>query len=124
MISQARRISAISCASLIIRQPAVTGVPFTSCIAGAALPISSANVNGIISSMPIFPVVTPRSFRIVATRAEGDSCSSQARTSLPIFTCSSARAFSNAGVTQAGSPSRVMTQPKKRSEIPQRAPVK
>ncbi len=115
---------AISWASLIIRQPAVTGVPFTICMAGAALPMLSANVKGMVSSMPILPVVTPRSFRIAAKSAEGDSCSSQARTSLPIFTCSSARAFSNAGVTQAGSPSRVMTQPKNRSDSPQCAPVK
>ena len=37
VISQARRISASSCASLIMRQPAVTGVPLVDPRAGAAL---------------------------------------------------------------------------------------
>ena len=83
----------------------------------------SAKTNGIVSSMPIRPAAF-RSRRIPATSAYGDSCSSQARTSLPMRICSSARAFSKAGVTQAGSPSRVRTAPKKRSLLPHSAPVK
>src|SRR5450432_2182245 len=59
-----------------------------------------------------------------ATRANGLSSSCQARTSPPIWICSSPRAFSNAGVIQAGSPSAVITAPKKRSLRHHSAPVK
>ena len=124
VISLARRINASSWASLIIRQPAVTGVPVRRRAAGAAAPISFANVKGIVSSMPMSPAADPPSLRIAATSANGLWSSSHGLTSRPIWICSRARASSKAGVTQAGSPSRVRTAPKNRSLSPHWAPVK
>ena len=85
--------------------------------------MASAKAKGIVSSIPTRPVAR-RSRRMEATSSDGLSCSSQARTSPPMRICSSARAFSKAGVTQAGSPSTVSTAPNIRSLRPHSAPVK
>ena len=54
--------TAISCALLIIRQPAVMGVALVIVTVGAAFPMPSANTNFTVSSIPILPVNRPRSF--------------------------------------------------------------
>ena len=48
--------------SLIIRQPAVIGVPLTTFNCGAAAVMPSAHTNFIVSSTPTVPVASPRSF--------------------------------------------------------------
>ena len=124
VISQARCMSARSCASLTMRQPAVTGVPDVRWAAGAACAIPSEKAKGIVSSIPTRPVATPRSSSAPATSRQGEASSSQARTSSPIRMRSRARSLSKAGVTQIGSPVRERTRPKKRSESHHSAPVK
>ena len=124
VISFARRMRASSCASLMTRQPAVTGVALTQARGGQGGPDLVREREGHRLLDPDARRWPSRSRRMAATRADGLSCSSQARTSVPIWICSRARAFSKAGVTQAGSPSRVTTAPKKRSLRPHSAPVK
>ena len=61
MTCEASRISASSCASLIARQPAETGVPLVIVIVGAAFDTPSLNTNRTVSSMPRTPELMPRS---------------------------------------------------------------
>ena len=55
--------------SLIIRQPATTGVALTIFSCGAACAMLSLHTNLVVSSMPRRPVAMPRSFSPAATRS-------------------------------------------------------
>ena len=69
MTCAASRISAISCALLIMRHPAVTGVALAIFACDAALRMPSANTNRTVSSIPSLPVAMPRSFNPCAMRS-------------------------------------------------------
>ena len=118
-------MSAISCASLIIRQPAVTGVAALEARRGRGLrdPVRERERQRLLDA--------DRARRRAAVAQDrGDErvgrlvLLPRAHVACRSRICSSARAFSNAGVTHAGSPSRVSTAPKKRSLSPHSAPVK
>ena len=121
-------MSAISWSSLIMRQPAVTGVALVRCSAGAALVRLSVNTNLTVSSTPTRPVLTPRSRSPFAISANGlsSSChtSSWLDASGPAANCSRKRSSSKAGQTQKPSPRAVSTIAEIRSLPPRRAPLK
>jgi hypothetical protein len=98
----ATRMHSISCASLIIRQPAVTGVAITNLSCGPACARLLEKTNFMFSSRPTRPVAIPRSRSPRTRSAKGLSSSCQVSTSAsdpngPALSSSCARAFSNAG---------------------------
>src|SRR5581483_9039088 len=122
-------ISASSCALLIWRHPAVTGVALASRTDGAALPTPSAKTYFVVSSMPSTPLLTPRSRKPCATRSYGLWSSCQVRTSGCASSglsaiCSRARSSSNAGHTKNAAPFAGTTAANSRSAPDQRMPVK
>ena len=97
----------ISCASLIIRQPAVTGVAITNVSCGPAFARLLEKTYFMFSSSPTRPVAILRSRSPRTSSAKGLSSSCQVSTSAsepngPVLSSSCARVFSNAGHTRNG----------------------
>ena len=121
-------MSASSCASFTIRQPAVIGVPLTTVTPGTCA-APSANTKRTVSSAAIVAVDSPREASPFRSSSYGFSCSSQAITSAsrpsgPRRACSIARSSSNLGVIKNAAPFTGITAASSRSLSPHLMPVK